>query len=75
MNKFKYIIIKFKDGEEYVGTITIPTLNIELPVMFEYSYTRLKKAPCRYYCNIYTNDLIICAHSYKTHFGELNRLK
>lgn len=63
------------NGEEYVGTITIPTLNIELPVMSEYSYTRLKKAPCRYYGNIYTNDLIICAHSYKTHFGELNRLK
>jgi len=63
------------NGYDYIGTITIPILNLELPVMSEYDYTRLKKAPCRYYGNVYTNDLIICAHSYQTHFKYLDKLK
>jgi len=63
------------NGYDYIGTITIPTLNIELPIMSEYDYDKLKISPCRYYGNIHTNDLIICAHSYKTHFKYLNKLK
>ena len=63
------------DGHDYIGTITIPTLNLELPIMSEYDYDKLKISPCRYYGNIHTNDLIICAHSYKTHFKYLNKLK
>lgn len=63
------------NGYDYIGTVTIPVLNLELPVMSEYDYTRLRKAPCRYYGSLYTNDLIICAHSYKTHFKYLDKLK
>ena len=62
------------EGYDYIGTISIPTLNLELPVMSEYDYDRLKIAPCRYYGSIYTNDLIICAHSYKTHFKNIDKL-
>ena len=62
------------NGDEYIGTITIPTINLELPVMSEYSYDRLKKAPCRYYGNLFTNDLIICAHAYETFFANINKL-
>ena len=63
------------NGYDYIGTIIIPALNLELPVMSEYDYNRLKKAPCRYYGSIYTDDLIICAHSYRTHFKYLDKLK
>lgn len=63
------------NGDEFIGTITIPVLNLELPVMSEYSYSRLKKAPCRYYGNLFTNDLIICAHAYETFFVNLIKLK
>ena len=63
------------NGYDYIGTINIPTLNLELPIMSEYDYDKLKISPCRYYGNINTNDLIICAHSYKTHFKYLNKLK
>lgn len=63
------------NGDEFIGTITIPVLNLELPVMSEYSYSRLKKAPCRYYGNLFTNDLIICAHAYETFFANLIKLK
>lgn len=63
------------NGNDYLGTITIPSLKLELPVLSEYDYELLNIAPCRYYGSIYTNDLIICAHSYKTHFKYLDKLK
>ena len=62
-------------GYDYLGTITIPSLKLELPILSEYNYELLNIAPCRYYGSIYTNDLIICAHSYKTHFKYLDKLK
>jgi len=64
----------FIDSYGYLGIIMIPSLNLELPVMSEYDDDRLKIAPVRYYGSVYTNDLIICAHSYKTHFGNLGKL-
>lgn len=63
------------EGYDYIGTIIIPKLDLKLPIMSEYDYNRLKKTPCRYYGSIHTNDLIICGHSYKTHFKYLNKLK
>lgn len=84
INKEDYIQINNKEykemsttninGYEYIGIIHIPALNIELPVLSDYDKVKLNIAPCRYYGSIYTNDLIICAHSYKTHFKYLNKL-
>ena len=61
------------DDNKYIGIITIPSLNIELPIMSDYDYEKLKISPCVYYGKISTN-LIICAHSYKSHFGYLSKL-
>ena len=58
----------------YIGVIRIPALEIELPVMSEWSYPNLKIAPCRYMGTLYTNDCIICAHNYNTHFGRIGNL-
>ena len=74
-NQSKEMKTTYINGYDYIGTITIPSLNLELPIMSEYDYDRLKISPCRYYGSIHTNDLIICAHSYKTHFKYLNKLK
>jgi sortase A len=60
------------DGEEYIGTLSIPSLDIEVPVMSEWSVSRLKIAPCRYSGSAYTDDMIIAGHNYRTHFGRLN---
>ena len=35
------------DGNLYIGYISIPALNKELPVMSTWSYPKLKIAPCR----------------------------
>lgn len=63
------------DGEGYIGTLKIPALDLELPVMEEWSYPRLRKAPCRYSGSAYRGDMVIAAHNYKTHFGRLKELR
>lgn len=62
-------------GNDYIGIIEIPTLNLELPIMSEFTYDKLKIAPCRYFGSIQTNDLVICGHSYLAHFGNLYKLQ
>lgn len=62
------------DGYEYVGYIEIPALNLKLPIMSEWSYSRLKIAPCRQFGSSRTDDLVIAAHNYKSHFGHLKDL-
>lgn len=62
------------DGKRYIGKISVPDLDLTLPVMSEWSYPNLKIAPCRYKGNAYKNNLIIAAHNYRTHFGRIRNL-
>lgn len=63
------------DGEDCVGILSVPALELELPVLADWSYARLRKAPCRYYGTCYETDFVIAAHNYKTHFGRLSQLQ
>ncbi len=62
------------DDYEYVGYIEIPTLGLKLPVMAQWDYDRLKIAPCRQFGSSRTDDLVIAAHNYESHFGRLKEL-
>ena len=62
------------DGYEYVGYVEIPILGLKLPVMSEWDDTRLKVAPCRQFGSSRTDDLVIAAHNYESHFGRLKDL-
>ena len=62
-------------GYDYIGILSIPALNLELPVMTDWSYAKLKKAPCHYYGSCYETDFVIAAHNYKSHFGRLSKLQ
>lgn len=61
-------------GYSYIGYLSIPILEIELPVMAAWDYDRLKLAPCRYMGSAKTDDLVIAAHNYARHFGSLKTL-
>lgn len=63
------------NGIDYIGVLCIPALELELPVVSEWSYPALKTAPCRYDGSAYQDNLIIAAHNYKSHFGSLNNLR
>lgn len=62
------------DNRDYIGVLTIPALELELPVISQWDYPSLKVAPCRYSGSLYQNNLIICAHNYASHFGKLKNL-
>ncbi len=62
------------DGQQYIGVLRIPVLSLELPVISEWSYPRLKIAPCRYAGSVYLNNMVIAAHNYRSHFMYLKNL-
>lgn len=62
------------DGYTYIGYLAIPALDLELPVMSEWSYSQLKISPCRYTGSTKTDDLVIAAHNYTRHFGRIKKL-
>ena len=43
-------------------------------IRFRWDYDRLKIAPCRQFGSSRTDDLVIAAHNYDTHFGKLREL-
>jgi len=63
------------DGEDYIGILEIPVLELSLPIISQWSDGRLQLAPCRYDGSAYLNDLIIAGHNYRGHFGRLKDLQ
>ena len=63
------------DGYDCIGILSVPVLNLELPVLTDWSYAKLKKAPCHYYGTYYEKDFVIAAHNYESHFGRLSQLQ
>ena len=63
------------NGYPYIGYLSIPDLGLELPVMSQWSESRLKIAPCRYSGTTMERNLVLVAHNYRTHFGYLGRLQ
>ena len=69
------ITLEDLDGAACIGVLEIPKINLKLPVLSEWSYPLLKKAPCRYSGSAYLDNLVIAAHNYRTHFGKLKELE
>lgn len=62
------------DGYAYIGYLSIPKLELELPIMADWDYTGLRISPCRYTGSVRGEDLVIMAHNYASHFGGLSKL-
>lgn len=62
------------DGYKFVGYISIPKYNLELPVMSETDMELMSVAPCRFSGSPKTNNLVIGAHNYRVHFGSITGL-
>ena len=63
------------DGYDCIGVLSIPVLELELPVLTDWSYEKLKIAPCHYFGSYYETDFVIAAHNYQSHFGRLSTLQ
>lgn len=62
------------EGNDYVGTLEVPSLELSLPVLSEWSDANLRLAPCRYSGTAYKGNFVIAGHNYRSHFGPLSRL-
>ncbi len=59
-------------GYTLLGSIRIPSVGIQLPVLDQWSEEMLKVAPCRYAGSISGGNMIIMGHNYKSHFNPLH---
>ena len=62
------------EGVAYIGHLEIPALGLDLPIISETTYPNLRKAPCRFTGSAYLDDLVIGAHNYASHFGNISSL-
>lgn len=62
------------EEKEYIGVLSIPAINLELPVMNDWSYDDLYITACRYSGSIASGDIIIAAHNYRYFFGPIDNL-
>ena len=62
-------------GYDFIGYLELPSLGLRLPVMSSWSYELLKISPCRQFGDAQTDDLVIAAHNYRTHFARLGEMK
>ncbi len=63
------------DGNWYNGILTIPKLDLRLPILGEYVYDDLCYTPSRYRGSYLTDDMILAGHNYDAHFGRLHLLE
>ena len=63
------------DGNAYIGYLSVPELELALPVISQWNYDLLQIAPCRYTGTMKGKDLILLAHNYDKHFGRLDELQ
>lgn len=61
-------------GYSMIGTLRIPDLDMELPILSSWSYALLDVAPCRYSGSLPGKDMILMGHNYKSHFTPLHHI-
>ena len=69
------IPVKNINGLDFIGELEIPALGKKLPITATWSYDLMKYFPNKYRGKSYDQPLIIMAHNYKSHFGDLPKLK
>lgn len=62
------------DGEAYIGILEIPSMDLKLPILKYLTNANLQNAPCRYEGSAYLDNMIIAAHNYRNHFGQISGL-
>lgn len=61
-------------GYAMIGTLRIPSLGMELPILRDWSYELLNVAPCRYSGSAPEENMILMGHNYKSHFTPLHNI-
>ncbi len=71
----KHMPVVEVDGNDCIGYLTIPSIDLKMPVINTYSDYNLNIAPCRYYGSLETDDLVVAGHNFPSGFEKLKQLK
>lgn len=63
------------DGSDYIGYLSIPEYDLELPIQADWSMDKLRVSPCLQYGSPLTDDAVIAAHNFKQHFLPLHSIQ
>lgn len=63
------------EGNDYIGYLTFPDYELELPVMADWSMEKLQIAPCLQYGSPLMDDAVIAAHNFRKHFLVLHSIQ
>lgn len=63
------------NGWDYIGYLSIPSLELTLPIQNQWSYEGFRVAPGRFAGSTYSKDLVLAAHNYPQHFGRIGDLQ
>lgn len=63
------------NGFGYIGYLSIPGCDLELPVIADWSMEKLQTAPCLQYGSPLTDDAVIAGHNYRKHFRALHDIQ
>lgn len=66
--------ITVSPGRPEIWILEIPPLGLRLPVFPDWSYEKLRKAPCCWRGNARSRKKILCAHNYPGQFGRIGKL-
>ena len=56
---------------DLIGVLQVPSVNLRLPILADWSDELLKVAPCRYQGSLTGGEMIIMGHNYTSHFYPL----
>ncbi|MBR5571142.1 MAG: sortase [Oscillospiraceae bacterium] len=63
------------DGYALLGVFTAEEAGIELPIIENWNYEKLKHSPCRYSGSLAEGNLVLLGHNYASHLGNLSQLE
>lgn len=58
------------EDDFYIGMLSIPSLDLDLPIQSSWSYSKLENTPCVYKYQPFS----IAGHNYSAHFGKLDAI-
>ena len=59
------------DGRDYIGRLSIPSIELDLPILVSWDEEDAMIAPCRFSGSAYADTMVIAGHNMRAHFSPI----
>ena len=63
------------DGWDYIGRLSIDSIELDLPILVAWDEEGAKIAPCRFSGSAYDDTMVLCGHNMRAHFSPIKNLQ